>query len=407
MDLEKVRADFPVTKNSIYLENAGFSPTPLPIARAVYEYLEEAGSGFTTQFIGKTLDMAADTRSRLAEFLHAKSEEVAIIRNTAEAATHVASGLRWEAGSEIIISEVEHPSNWLPWARLQEIGVKTVVAPVRDDGRCDPEDFHKLINKKTRLIALNHIPSPSGIIQPCEAVGKLAHDSGVLFYVDAAQSAGQIDVDVGRLNCDFLAFTCAKFMCAPQGTGVFWISEEMQEKVKPFSVGWFNIDHDSSQITLGDFKNRALDAQVKTKGTAEAFEAPGTPPWSLMAGLGRAVRYLDEVGGIGFIEERLRGFGARMVEELQGIPKIKVYGTKDRRHRGGTIAFNMEGVHPVYLSALLLRVASVVTAPKPWGYVRASPHFYNSDEEIRKFVDAVKLVATKDLKFFSRTVVRA
>ena len=127
MDLDKIRADFPVTKNSVYLENAGFSPTPIPVAKAVYEYLEEAGWGFTTQFIGKTLDMAADTRATLAAFLGARQEEVAVIRNTAEAATHVASGLKWERGDKIIISESEHPSNWLPWARLQEKRVETVV----------------------------------------------------------------------------------------------------------------------------------------------------------------------------------------------------------------------------------------------------------------------------------------
>ena len=225
--------------------------------------------------------------------------------------------------------------------------------------------------------------------------------------MDAAQSAGQIRVDVTSLNCDFLAFTCAKFMCAPQGTGVFYISREMQEKVKPFAVGWFNIDHDSSQITLGDFKNRALEAQVKTKGTAEAFEAPGTPPWALIAGLRRALQYLNDAGGIAFIEQRLRGFAKRMVEALEATPKVSVYGTNDPRYRGGTIAFNLDGVHPVYLSALMFRVASIVTAPKPWGYVRASPHFYNSESEIEKFVDIVKLVATKDLKFFSRTVVNA
>jgi cysteine desulfurase / selenocysteine lyase len=290
MDLEKIRADFPVTRHTAYLENGGFSPTPMPVAKAVYEYLEEAGSGFTTQFIGKTLDMAADTRAKLASFLGGSQEEIAIVRNTADAATHVAAGLEWEEGDKILISEVEHPSNWLPWVRLQKMGVKTVVVPVKQDGRVDPEDFHRLIDKKTRLIALNHIPSPSGIIQPCEEVGKIARDSGVLFYVDAAQSAGQVRVDVKRLNCDFLAFTCAKFMCGPQGTGVFYIRNGLLDKMEPSSIGWFNIDHDKSTITLGDFANRAVEAEVKTKSTAEAFEAPGTPPWALIAGLRRAVQ---------------------------------------------------------------------------------------------------------------------
>jgi selenocysteine lyase/cysteine desulfurase len=96
-----------------------------------------------------------------------------------------------------------------------------------------------------------------------------------------------------------------------------------------------------------------------------------------------------------------------MVDELSGIPKVSVYGTKNPQLRGGTVALNVEGVHPVYLSALVFRLASVVTAPKAWGYLRASPHFYNSEEEIDRFVNATRLIATKDLKYFSRSVVKA
>ncbi|MDI6886271.1 MAG: cysteine desulfurase [archaeon] len=391
----KIRADFPILKDIIYMDNAATSLTPEPVLEAVLSYYREynanVGRGVhrLAQFASQRYK---DAHRKVAEFIDAKEGEVIFTKNTTEAINMVAYGLKFEHGDEVVTTMLEHHSNFLPWLRLKERGITMkIVTPTRN-GIFDLSDFEHAIGARTKLVAVTQVSNVLGTISPVKEIAAICKEksngNGALFLVDGAQSVPHIPIDLKALDCDFLAFSGHK-MLGPTGTGVLWVKDLYE--LEPTFLGGGMIE----AVSLEDYK---------LAGGYEGFEA-GTPHIAGGIGLGRAVDYLKEIG-MGEVKAHEERLVKRLLEGLLDIEKVQVYGSTNLNERVGLVSFTINGLHP-HDVALMLDEASAIMVRSGHhccmplmtylglkeGTVRASLYLYNTKEEVDTFLETVEEIA--------------
>ena len=313
-------------------------------------------------------------------------------KNTSEGINIIASGLSWHQGDRVVTTLLEHHSNYIVWLRLKEkYSIDVQVVKPDPQGFLSLDDFEKVIDERTRLVALTHVSNVLGIVTPVKEVAELSHRRGAMVLVDGAQSVPHMRVDVRDIGCDFLAFSGHK-MCGPTGSGALYIRSGLEDRIEPLAIGG------------GTIKDVGLEYYVLTK-SPEKFEA-GTPAIAEVIGLGRAVDYLRQIG-MDEIRDHEGRLTSRMYEGLLEIPKVKVYGPEPR-HRIGVLSFNVADLNP-HDVALALDVSANVMVRSGHhcaypvmkevihassGSVRASLYLYNTEEDVDTFVSAVREIAT-------------
>lgn len=397
-DTANIRQDFPVLQTGIvYLDNASSTLTPEPVLQKMLEFYREyranVGRG-AYEFSRKSTYEYEQAREKVARFINAKSkDEIIFTRNTTEGINIVANGLKWQENEKIVTTLLEHHSNFIVWLRVkQRHGVEVSVVKPRDlleNGILDPTEFEKVVDDKTKIVAITHISNVFGAVEPVERITQIAHEHGAYVVIDAAQSVPHVRVDVQRIGCDFLAFSGHK-MCAPTGCGVLYIRQELLEQVEPSYIGGGTIvDVDVDDYTL-------------EKGPAR-FEA-GTPAIAEALGLGAAITYLNEIG-IGNIESYEKQLSAKLCKGLSQMPGVTTYGSKIE-NRVSLLCFNINGLHPREVALELDESARIMVraghhcalpliksiAGKA-GTVRASAYFYNTIEEIEELIREVEQIA--------------
>jgi cysteine desulfurase/selenocysteine lyase len=391
---DKLRADFPILKEIIYLDNAATSLTPEPVLEAVLSYYREykANVGRGVHRLAQVATQRyRDAHQKVAEFIGAHEGEVIFTKNTTEAINMVAYGLRFEKGDEIVTTLLEHHSNFLPWLRLKEKGIIVKIVKPDKRGCFELSEFEHAIGPRTRLVAVSRVSNVLGTISPIEEIGTLCKEKGsakVLFLVDGAQSVPHIPTDVEELGCDFLAFSGHK-MLGPTGTGVLWVKDS--NEMEPVFLGGGTIEVVSQE-----------DYQLT--GGYERFEA-GTPHISGGIGLGRAVDYLIELGMEKLSEHEAR-LTRRLLEGLLDIEKVQVYGSTHLDERIGVVSFTINGSHPHDVALMLDEAADIMVRSGHHccmplmtylgleaGTVRASLYLYNTMEEIDTFLTTVEEIA--------------
>ncbi|MHC1565240.1 MAG: aminotransferase class V-fold PLP-dependent enzyme [Candidatus Syntropharchaeales archaeon] len=387
MNLEKIRADFPILEDIIYLDSASTSLTPEPVLDAVLGYYRSynanVGRGVhrLSQIVSQRYE---DAHRKVAAFIGADERgEVVFTKNSTEGMNLVASGLEWRKGDRIVTSILEHHSNLLPWFRLRQRGVEVEVVETETDGILDPADFETAITANTKLVALTHASNVIGTIQPIKEISEICKERGALILLDGAQSVPHFKVDVKELGLDFLCFSGHK-MLGPTGTGVLWTRNP---DIEPPFVGG------------GMIKEVTLDHYEFAEGY-ERFEA-GTPNIAGAMGLSRACDYLTDVGidDLRLYEERLT---RRLIEGLLELDKVEVYGVLDPGMRVGVVSFNVRGVNPHDVAHLLDETSNIMVrsghhCASPLirhlgidGSVRASLYLYNTEDEVEKFLSTVE-----------------
>lgn len=397
-NVEKIRQDFPILKTGvIYLDSTTSSLTPEPVLQKMLEYYHEyranVGRG-VHRLSQEANEEYEEARAKVAVFVNAKSEgEIIMTKNTTEGINMVASGLKWERGDKIVTSALEHHSNYIVWLRLKKrYGVEVeAVMPKEPKSRgiLELSDFEKAIDDKTKLVAVTHVSNVLGTILPVGQIAKIAHEHNALMLIDAAQSAPHLKVDVQEIGCDFLAFSGHK-MCAPTGSGVLYMKNDVMGKVEPLLIGG------------GAIEDVGMDYYTLNK-TSKRFEA-GTPPIAEVLGLGAAVDYLQKLG-IGLIEKYEKELARRMYAEFSEIPKVEVYGPEPE-HKISILAFNVDNLNSHDVALALDLTANIMTRSghhcalplmkevvKKNGLVRASTYFYNTKEEIDKLATAVRQIS--------------
>lgn len=342
MNIEKIREDFPVTKEYVYLNNAATSPMPRPVIEAMGRYSYTRKSGMLN--FSEWSQVEEETRKLLAKILHAKKEEIALVGSTSEGVNIAASLV---PRGKVILNDLEFPSNFYPWTRHAYHVLKA------KNGRIDVEEFENAIDKNTIGIALSHVSYKNGFTFDIEEIGKVCKEHGIYFFVDAIQSIGVLDVDVKKAGIDFLAAGAYKWQLGPSGIGVFYIREDLIEKFEPPYIGWksakeplvFSLDYVPAQ-------------------DARKFEI-GTPSYSSIYGYRAALRYILSIG-IKKIQKRV----LKLTQILHDRLKRKI----TPENSSGIVSFVFDRNLPKKF---------VVTKKD---YIRVSPHFFNTEDEIEDFL---------------------
>ncbi|MDP3723915.1 MAG: cysteine desulfurase [Candidatus Omnitrophota bacterium] len=400
MDIKRIRADFPILSRTVhgkplvYLDNAATTQKPRQVIDALVRYYSHYNAnihrGIHTLAEEATAAYEA-VRERTARFVQAPSSRgIVFTRNATEAINLFANA--WgrsvlQPGDQILLTEMEHHSNLVPWQLLaRATGATLAFLPVAPDGTLSLEELETLLTPRTKLVALTHMSNVLGTINPVSRIAERAHARGALVLVDAAQSAPHLPLDVQTLGCDALAFSSHK-MLGPTGVGVLYAREELLETMEPFLGGGEMIS--DVQLTSSTWND------VPWK-----FEA-GTPNIADVIAFGEALAYLERIG-MDAIHAHEQALTAYAIEQLQDVDGVLLYGpSRQTAERGGIISFNLEGLHPhdvgtaldaegVAIRAghhcakpLMRRLGVVATA-------RASFYLYNTQQEVDRLLEAIR-----------------
>ena len=404
LDVEKIRKDFPILSQSvrgkplIYLDNAATTHKPISVIERVRNFdAEKYGTvrRGTYKLSEHATQLYEEVRQKVADFMGAeKNGEIVFTSGTTQAINLVAHsfGKRFvNEGDEIIISNIEHHANIVPWQVLcEERGAKLKVIPVDDDGELVMEEYEKLLSPKTRMVAVNHVSNALGTINPIKEITQKAHAVGARVLIDGAQSTPHIKLDVRDIDCDFYTFSGHK-MYGPSGIGGVYGKMELWEEMPPYVTGGDMI----MQVTL--------EKTTYAKPPAR-FEA-GTPPITQVMGLGAAIDYLNEIGmdKIADYENSLLEYGTRLFKEIEGV---RIIG--NARRKASIISFFSDSAHPHDMVHFLdqdgisCRGGHHCAQPTMIRYgvpatTRASMAFYNKPEELDALAESVQ----KCIRIFS------
>ena len=398
--IEDVRKDFPILSKTIYnkplvyLDNAATTQKPLSVIEAMNnEYLNvnsnvHRGVHWLSQ---QATELHESARETLSKFINAKStNEIIFTRGTTESINLVASSFVegfMNAGDEVIVSEMEHHSNIVPWQlQMARKGIALKVAPIDDEGNLDMEAFKKLFSERTKLVSIAHVSNVLGTVNPIDEIIQFAHSQGVPVLVDGAQSAPHFAIDVQAMDCDFFALSGHK-MYGPTGIGVLYGKEDWLDRMPPYQGG-------------GEMIETVSFDKVTFEKPPLKFEA-GTPDYVATHGLATAVDYLLDLG-MDNIQKHEAMLTKYAMEQLSTIKDIRFIGTP--RQKDAVVSFLVGDIHPFDLGTLLDRLGIALRTghhcAQPLmqrlgiqGTVRASFGLYNTKEEIDVLVKGIERVA--------------
>lgn len=371
---ENIRSLFPAAQKYTYLNSAAVSPIPTTAVKAVHSQLldvSENGSNNFNQWV------ATKNRARglVAEMIGVKSEQVAFMRNTSDGFASVASGLPWKSGDNIVSFEREFPANFYPWRRIRDkFSVEMRLCPERD-GRIDLEEFIGLIDSNTKLVAISAVQYASGFKADLERIGRAARNVDALFAVDIIQGLGATGFDLPAQFVDIASGASHKWLCAPEGCGIFYLSERARERVEPTHVGWISVE------TPWDFD----DNEQAFKSTALAWES-GTGSSALFYGLEQSLKLLNETG-LGRINDYLEGLTDYMCELLAG-KNYEITSSRLIGEKSAIVCIKHNDGKPSSDIAEQLQNENIIVSPRG-DRLRIAPHFYNNCKDIDRLIEAL------------------
>jgi cysteine desulfurase/selenocysteine lyase len=396
MDIKEIRKDFPILDQNIkgrpliYFDNAATAQRPLQVTEITREYSMKYNANIhrATHFLAnKTTEAYEKSRETVREFLNAKeTAEVIFTHGTTESINLVASSFGrafLKEGDEVIVSEMEHHANIVPWQiACERSGAKLKVIPFNNKGDLELDNLENIFNNKTKILAVAHVSNTLGTINPIVQLIRTAHAKGVPVLIDGAQGAPHFSVDVQALDCDFYCFSGHK-VYGPTGIGVLYGKREWLDKLPPFLGG-------------GEMISKVTFEKTDYNELPYKFEA-GTPHYIGAIGLAEALKYLQDHGKEE-LEKHERELSNYLGQKLRQIKDLTIYGTS--AHKAGVYSFNIEGIHPFDLGTLLdqlgvaVRTGRLCADPVMDHYgcesmVRASLAFYNTFEEVDSFYNAL------------------
>lgn len=360
---------FPVTRNLVYLNHAAVGPLSSRTADAMERHARDQRDYGALHWRDWYAEHDA-ARAGAASLIGATPEEIAIVKNTSEGLSFVAQGVRWRAGDNVVTTALEFPSNWTPWKRLERRGVECRVAATPSVEHIEP-----LLDGRTRLVTVSSVAFHDGFTADLEAIGGLCASRDVRFCVDAIQSVGVLPIDVRAAKIDFLAADGHKWMCGPEGAGIFFVARERLEELDVVEEGWTNVDR----------KGRFLDCGMEYLPDARRFQA-GSLNTNGLYGLRAAIDLLLEIG-IATVGEHALAVATRLADGLESIG----WPVASPRPLGSPIVATTP---PADGKSLLwyhrqLEEQGIVCAPRE-GMLRFSPHFYNDESEAARVVEYVR-----------------
>ena len=396
LDVNKIRNDFPILKRKVngyplvYFDNAATSQKPSKVITSITDYYENYNSNIhrgVHTVSQEATDAYENARKKIQKHFNAKhSEEIILTSGTTHSINLVANGFTnlLNSDDEILISELEHHSNIVPWQMMcEKNGAKLKVIPLKDNGELDYESFLKKLSKRTKVVFVNHVSNALGTINPIKKIISESHKQGAAVLIDGAQASSHLKANLQDLNVDFYT-TSAHKLCGPTGIGMLYGKKEWLEKLPPYQGGGEMI----SEVTF----EKTTYAELPNK-----FEA-GTPNIVGAIGFGNALDYLNEIGF-----EKIESYETELLDyataRLKSIPNLKIYG--EAKNKTSVISFNIGELHSYDLGTILDKYGIAVRTGQHCaqpvmdffgisGTVRASFSFYNTKEEIDYFYESLK-----------------
>ena len=396
IDITKIRADFPILSRKVngqdlvYLDNAATSQTPTQVIDVIADYYQTYNANIhrgVHTLSQEATDKFEQARENIQKHFNIrKSHEVIFTSGTTHSINLVAYGFGTllSHGDEVIVSALEHHANIVPWQMMCErSGAILRVIPMTDNGTLDMHAYKELLNKKTKLVFVNHVSNALGTINPIEEIINNAHKVGAAVLVDGAQACGHIKPNLKKLNVDFYTVSAHK-LCGPTGIGILYGKEKWLKKLPPYQGG-------------GEMINEVTFEKTTYADLPHKFEA-GTPNICGGIAFGAALDYMNSIGfeAIGNYEEGLLHYATEQLTQIDGL---RIYG--DNNHKTAVLSFNIDSIHPYDVGTLLDKMGIAVRTGhhcaqpimdyyKIPGTIRASFAFYNTQDEVDTFVNGVQ-----------------
>ena len=389
IDLPRARAETEGVGHGIHLNAAGSALMPRCVVDAQIRHIHDEAAHGGYEACQHAEAQIARTYAALGELLNCEAGQIALTDSATTSWQRIVRALPWQPGDRVLTGEAEYASNYITFLQLaRHLGVEIAVVPSDSDGQIDVDRLEGMIDARTRLVALTHVPTNGGLVNPAAAVGAVTRAKGVAYLLDACQSAGQIDLDVQKIGCDFLSGTGRKYLRAPRGTGFLYVHPDWLDQLEPASL-----DMRSARWTAAD----SYTAQPGAR-KFETFEFN----YAGVIGLGTAVDYALS-WGLTAIETRIGWLASTLRRRLDRIPGVSVRDLG--RDTCGICSFTLDGRSAEAVQAALAERQIRVTVSERAStrldmdrrdldaVVRASVHYYNTEEELERLCAAVSELA--------------
>jgi selenocysteine lyase/cysteine desulfurase len=386
IDIARVRAQTPGCRSVLHFNNAGAALTPAPVLDTVIGHLRREAEIGGYEAAAEAGDALAQIHANAARLIGGAADEIALVENATRAWDMAFYGIDWQAGDKILTAQAEYASNYIAFLQVaRRHRVEIVTVPDDDSGQISIDALDAMIDAKTRLIAITHIPTNGGLVNPACQVGQVARAHSIPFLLDACQSVGQIPVDVARIGCDMLSATGRKYLRGPRGTGFLWVRRDLIASLEPpfldlHAATWTGPD--SYAIAPGAKRFENWESNIAGR-----------------LGLGAAIGYALDLG-MEAIRDRIYGLATRLRDNLRAMPGVALH--DKGAEQCGIVSFTMAGHDPREITAMLTarqinvsvssRESTVLdmTARQLDFVVRASVHYYNTNDEVDRFCAALE-----------------
>jgi len=375
-DEELRRREFPICARKIYCAHAADAPLPRRVAEAMRDSIERASSDARQYEL--EFENIAETRRAVAQFTGAHLDEISFTGPTSSGLNAIANGLDWARGDEVVCYLDDYPANVYPWLALERHGVRPVLLEAAHIGEITPEMVEQSLTKRTKLVALASANFCSGYRIDLEGIGALCAERNILFSVDAIQTLGAFPIALERI--DFLSAGAQKWMLGPSGAGILYVKQSRRDLLRPTTIGGWNVQS----------RNFIAQREINYAPGGQKFE-PGAYTHSVIAGLRAAVELLLEAGPSQITEKILSLTGALELE----ITRVgfEFLSPNEESHRSGMLTFRHPKIESDRLFQALVKNDAVVSLRfdrNDRGWLRVSPHFYNTFDEIAKIADVLR-----------------
>lgn len=372
MDWQALREEFPVTRNYNFQNHAAVAPISKRSADAAQQYFAYARDHSYVH--GGFYRHADRVRGQVAQLINGKPDEITFCKNTSDGLSMVANGLSWNNGDNVVLTSAEFAANVYPWMALRPRGVQLRMV-LEEEGRIPIQRIFEMIDSRTRVVTISSVQYASGFRTDLATLGDFCASKGVLLCVDSIQSLGAFPIDVKGMNIDFLAADGHKWLCGPEGIGIFFVRKELQGHLRPTTVGWMSV---KEPFNYSRYNFEFADS-------AKRYDS-GSYNLAGIYALGGALELIQEIG-VEAISRRLLVLTDRLVEGVRQ-KGYRVFSSRNQNESSGIVSFYSDTHAPDPIQTHLQNEHRIVIAVRG-GRLRASPHVYNTEKEIDQLVEAL------------------
>jgi cysteine desulfurase / selenocysteine lyase len=373
MDLDQIRSQFPITTRYTYLNHSSIGPLSIPVQQAIAEAVSYQADGSEGNDLMKA--RIPGLKERIAKLINASTDEIALVRNTVEGLSTVASGILWNEGDNVVTDDIEFPANMYPWLNQESrYGVKTKQVPARD-GKVLAEDLIAACDEHTRIISVSFVQFSNGYRADMERIGAFCRERDILFCVDAIQGLGALQMDVRKYNIDFLAAGSHKWLMGPVGIGFLYLRKDRQADLWPAEVGHLGVLQNTDKYT---------EYNLTFRDSAEKFEG-GVPNYTGVFGFDESLKLFHGVGPAA-IEERVLMLTDHLCEGIEERG-YRLLSHRAPMEKSGTVTFVSDQVPSTTIFDTLSAAGVIVSLRE--GAIRVAPHFYNTTDEVDRLLETL------------------